>query len=71
MTTTIEGRFVEKKAFAFKAPESGVVSHVDLVVVEGIWDNRNHAWVDPPTISSGFGCVRPEAVAAKWGIALR
>ena len=65
------GRFDEsKRKFMFTDQQGNVLKGVNLVVVEGTYDNQKREFVDPPRVHSGFGWVRPERVANDIGCKL-
>jgi len=58
-----------KEKLMFRVPETGqLVSQVELVVVKGDWDNQNRKYLDPPSVSSGYGACRPSWAAKMVGI---
>ena len=66
-----EERFDEKKRkFMFQDDDGNILKTVNLVVVEGAYDNLKHEFIDAPRVVYGHGVVRPERVAEWCGAKL-
>ena len=66
-----EERFDEKKRkFIFQDDNGNLLKTVNLVAVEGVYDNQNHEFVDPPRVVYGYGILRPERHAEMVGCKL-
>lgn len=63
-------RFEEKKqSLKFRDSKTGnILDGVELVIVEGAYDNQKREYVDKPTMVIGYGWVRPNQVAENSNI---
>lgn len=62
-------RFEENhESLKFQDGEGNILDSVVLVIVSGDYDALKHRYVDKPQVVSGYGNVRPEAVAESVGI---
>lgn len=58
----------DHKSLAFRDNDGNIHENLELIVVEGTYDHQKHKYVDPPRVTTGFGCVRAERVAELVGI---
>ena len=62
-------RFDENKTmYRFQDKDGNILTAVVLVAVRGVYDNEKCEYVNPPTVVSGYGNVRPVWVAESCGI---
>ena len=66
-------RYTIRKSFVFRTHtgnqiNGGYYAAVELVTVEGWWDNECRKWVGPPTVIDSHGVYNGTSVASVLGV---